>query len=191
MVAEEKAAMRMATKLKRWTLDEVHSLPDDGNKYELIHGELFVTPSPSDEHETILARLSAVLVPYVQANGLGLVYYPRAVFRFEGSEVEPDLMVRSPARGIGNAWERAALPILIVEVASPATYRRDRTYKKDFYGDAGIPEYWMVDPERRLVTVSRPGETNETIVDTLTWKPRQAEKPLAIDLSDIFSADGN
>ncbi|HEY2165322.1 MAG TPA: Uma2 family endonuclease, partial [Gemmatimonadaceae bacterium] len=95
--AEEGRIMEMATKLKRWTLDEVHSLPDDGNKYELVRGELFVTPPPSDDHETILARLTGVLSPYVEAHRLGLVYHPRAVMRYRGSEVEPDLMVRQPS----------------------------------------------------------------------------------------------
>src|SRR3954464_1486124 len=79
-IAEEGFAMHMATKLKRWTLEELHSLPDDGNKYELIHGELFVTPAPSDGHETISARLTRMLDPYVEAQGLGFVYRPRAVF---------------------------------------------------------------------------------------------------------------
>ncbi len=77
----------MTTAIKRWTLEEVHSLPDDGNKYELVRGELFVTPPPSVTHEEILSRLTSVLAPYVEANGLGAVYHPRAVVRFEGSEV--------------------------------------------------------------------------------------------------------
>ena len=74
--AEEGMAMHMATQVKRWTLEELHSLPDDGNKYELIHGELFVTPPPNDDHETILARLTRILDRYVEANGLGQVYRP-------------------------------------------------------------------------------------------------------------------
>ena len=61
------------TQTKRWTLEELHSLPDDGNKYELVRGDLFVTPPPSEEHETILARLHALLIPYVAANALGMV----------------------------------------------------------------------------------------------------------------------
>ena len=67
--------MHMANRAKkRWTLEELDSLPDDGNKYELIHGELFVTPAPTFQHETILARLTRILDPYVAANNLGFVY---------------------------------------------------------------------------------------------------------------------
>lgn len=178
--------MAMPAASKQWTLDELHSLPDDGNKYELIHGELFVTPAPTNDHETILARLSDMLTPYVRANGLGRIYHPRAVFRFEGSEVEPDLMVRAEAPGIVNAWERAPLPILIVEVSSPTTRRRDRTYKKDFYTEARIPEYWMIDPERRTVIVARPGEEARESSGTLVWRPDGAVEPLEIDLTELF-----
>ena len=181
--------MHMATQLKRWTLEELHSLPDDGNKYELIHGELFVTPPPNDDHETILARLTRMLDRYVEANGLGQVYRPRAVFRFKGSEVEPDLMVRLEAPGTGNAWETAPPPILIVEVFSPSTRRRDLMQKKDFYIDDGrIAEYWMVDPERREITVARPDEPDRTATDTLGWHPSGTPEPLTIGCR-IFSDD--
>ena len=178
--------MHMATELKRWTLEELHSLPEDGNKYELIRGELFVTPPPTDDHETILARLTRVLDRFVEAHGLGHVYHPRAVFRFEGSEVEPDLMVRQEAPGLGNAWEKAPLPLLIVEVFSPTTRRRDQVQKNDFYIDAGIPGYWMVDPEQRVVTVVRQGEARATVSDALVWHPVQAGAPLTIPLAEIF-----
>lgn len=87
--------MRMAELTHRWTIAELYRLPDDGNKYELVRGELFVTPPPTDWQETIGARLTRILDPYVAAHGLGLVYHPRAVVRIgEDTEVEPDLMVR-------------------------------------------------------------------------------------------------
>src|SRR4051812_23590776 len=89
-----------------WTLEDLHELPEDGNKYELIRGELLVTPAPSVDHEDVLARLSRILTIYVDEHAIGAVYHPRAVVRFEGSETEPDLMVRPPNPGVrGNAWE--------------------------------------------------------------------------------------
>jgi hypothetical protein len=94
--AGEGRQMQMATKLKRWTLEEVHRLPDDGNKYELVRGDLFVTPPPTDDHETIAARLAKALTPYVEAQRLGLVYRPRAVLRFEDSDVA------AQAHGVGT-----------------------------------------------------------------------------------------
>src|SRR5689334_6908083 len=98
---------------KRWTIDEVESLPDDGNKYELIYGELFVTPPPTVSHETILARLTRILDSYVAANGLGYVYRPRAVIRVDPDvEVEPDLMIRQPPDDLESNWASQPLPIL-------------------------------------------------------------------------------
>jgi Uma2 family endonuclease len=180
----------VATKVKQWTLEEVHSLPDDGNKYELVRGELFVTPAPAGGHEAILARLSRVLEPYVAANGLGLLFHPRAVVRFEGSEVEPDLMVRQPWPGDEEDWDAAPLPVLIVEVFSDSTRRRDQGQKRDLYTDARIAEYWMLDPERRTVTIARPGRADETARDRLVWHPTSAGAPLTIQLGDVFARRG-
>jgi Uma2 family endonuclease len=178
--------MAMATTRKVWTLEELHSLPDDGNKYELVRGELFVTPPPTDEHETILARLNALLVPFVVANNLGLVYHPRAVLRFEGSEVEPDLMVRQPQRHPRADWDTAPVPILVVEVLSGSTRRRDQKEKKELYVDEGIAEYWIVDTERRIFTVMHPGMADRVEHERFVWKPRGASSGLEIQLGDVF-----
>ena len=82
--------MHMARKLDafEWTLEELQRLPDDGNKYELVRGELFVTPAPSLAHERLAVVLSDVLSDYVRQERIGRVFRPRAVVRFEGSEVE-------------------------------------------------------------------------------------------------------
>lgn len=178
--------MHVATNTKVWTLEEVHSLPDDGNKYELVRGELFVTPPPGGTHETILARLSRILAPYVDSESLGLVFHPRSVMRFGGSEVEPDLMVRQPWTGDERSWDNAPSPILIVEVFSASTRRRDQDQKQRLYMDAMIPEYWMVDPERRAVTIVRRPGTDRTVTDVLTWSPPGSSAPLEIRVADLF-----
>jgi Uma2 family endonuclease len=184
--AEEGLAMHMATETKRWTLEEVHSLPDDGNKYELVRGELFVTPPPTDGHETISARLTRILDPYVAANGLGFVYRPRAVVRFEGSEVEPDLMVRSPHPDPDASWDTAPIPILVVEILSGSTRRRDRHQKRSLYMDAGVAEYWIVDPETSRITSVRNGREDVVADEHLTWTPRGVASPLTIELGNVF-----
>jgi Uma2 family endonuclease len=181
--------MAVATQVRKWTLQELHRLPDDGNKYELVRGELFVTPPPGDEHETILAKLTEILVPYVRMHGLGHVYHPRAVFRLEGSEVEPDLMVRQAhpsRRGNDSDWDRAPVPILVVEVLSSYTRRRDHNQKKSFYLDAGIAEYWIVDPVEREITVAKPGHPTTLERNQMTWLPPGAESPLELGVAAIF-----
>jgi Uma2 family endonuclease len=179
--------MHVATKTKVWTLEEVHSLPDDGNKYELVRGELFVTPPPGGTHETILARLSRILDPYVESQRLGLVFHPRSVMRFDRSEVEPDLMVRQPWTGDDRSWDNAPMPILIIEVFSASTRRRDQDQKKRLYMDARIAEYWMVDPDRRAVTVVQPERADRTVRDVLSWRPPGSSSPLDIRIADLFA----
>ena len=178
--------MDVATETRPWTLQELHRLPDDGNKYELVRGELFVTPAPSVDHETVIARLARVLEPYVAVNGLGLVYRPRAVMRVEGSEVEPDLMVRQAPPRKRTAWEDMPLPILVVEVLSPYTRRRDRMQKRKLYMDAGIAEYWMVDPEKESITIVQRGRADVTARDTLIWQPPSVSPALNVQLADVF-----
>jgi Uma2 family endonuclease len=178
--------MAVALATKRWTLEELHSLPDDGNKYELIRGELFVTPAPTDEHETILAKLTRILDPYVATNGFGYVYRARAVLQFEGSEAEPDLMVRQPHPRRKGRWRTAPIPTLVVEVHSPYTGRRDCQQKREYYLDAGVAEYWMIDPEEQTLTVVRAGEADVVVRDRLTWSPPDASAPLGVEVDDIF-----
>jgi len=181
--------MAMPAVSKRWTLDEVHSLPDDGNKYELIHGELYVTPPPSTEHDTVIARLTALLVPYVIRQGLGLVFFPRSVVRWRGSEVEPDLTVRVPLADPSDKdedWDRMPLPKLVVEVSSKSTRRRDLGPKRDFYLEVGIPEYWFLDRPYRSLRVVRPGVENLVVTETYEWQPAGATEPLIVPIQPLF-----
>jgi Uma2 family endonuclease len=178
--------MAVALQTKRWTMSELHRLPDDGNKYEVVRGELFVTPAPTFGHETIAAILDTLLVPYVHANGLGRVYRPRAIVRARPhSEVEPDLMVR-PVAPPRTTWERAPRPILVVEITSETTRRRDYNEKRQLYLDLQIPEYWIVDTESREVCVVRPGQDDSVTTDQLIWQPLSAAEPLRVDVAEVF-----
>lgn len=179
--------MAMATATKKWTLEEIHSLPDDGNKYELVRGVLFVTPPSTDFHETIAAKLARILDPYVARHGLGYVYRPRAVLRFEGSEVEPDIMVRQPQADRDADWDRAPLPTLIVEIFSGSTRRRDQNQKRELYLDADVAEYWMVDPERRTITAVRRDQSDTVAADMLVWSPPGATESLTVDVPGLFA----
>ncbi len=180
--------MQMAPQRKRWTLEEVHALPEDGNKYELVYGELWVTPAPTNQHETIIARLARILDPYVGAQGLGLIYRPKAVFRVERHvEVEPDLMVRQPHPDPRGSWETAPRPILVAEVLSPSTRRRDLDQKRELYMKEGIPEYWIVDGAARTITVVLPEREPLVVSDRLTWAPAGASEPLTFDVARVFA----
>lgn len=179
--------MHMATESIQWTLAELHRLPDDGNKYELVRGELFVTPAPTPLHENVLARLTEILFPYVKRHALGSIYHPRSVLRFGGSEVEPDLMVRQPWPTASGRWEDAPVPILVVEVLSDSTRRRDLRQKRDFYLDAGVAEYWVLDPEARTAHVVRRGMPDLAPSEQLEWLPAGVSEALMIDVRRLIS----
>jgi Uma2 family endonuclease len=113
------------------------------------------------------------------------VYHPRAVIRFEGSEAEPDLMVRAVPPGVhGHAWEKLPAPLLVVEVLSPTTRRRDLVNKREYYLDAGVGEYWLVDGERREIRVIRRGHDDVMARESLVWRP--AAEPLVLDVTALF-----
>src|SRR5262249_18899972 len=189
LVAGEEVPMAVSIRVRKWTLRELHRLPEDSNKYELVRGELFVTPPPTDEHETIAAKLTMILGPYVRTHGLGQVYRPKAVMRFQGSEVEPDLMVRREhpdPRGIDSDWTRAPIPILVVEIASPYTRHRDRAEKKTLYLDAGVDEYWTVDPETEEVMIVRTGEADRVETKAVAWTPTGVSEALTFEIAELF-----
>jgi Uma2 family endonuclease len=176
----------VATSSGAWTLEDLDRLPDDGNRYEVVRGELFVTPPPSTTHETVLAHLSMLLAPFVAEHGLGLVYHPRSVIRREGSGVEPDLMVRQRPDA-GMSWEEWPLPVLVVEVLSRTTRRRDLVAKRALYLDFGIPEYWIVDPVARSVEIVNANGAAATVTHTLRWQPPGVEVALEIPLALLFA----
>lgn len=180
--------MHTAAQRKRWTLEEVEALPErPGVAYELYYGELWVTPAPTDRHQTIIARLNRILVPYVDAQGLGLVFHPRAVIRHERVvQVEPDQMVRHEHDDPDGDWENAPVPSLVVEVVSPSSRKRDYGDKPDFYVKQGIPTYWIVDDKKRAFTVVEPGRERRVVTDTMTWHPAGATEPLVFDLERVF-----
>lgn len=178
--------MFVATATKKWTLEELHSLPDDGNRYELVHGELFVTPPPSRAHETLVSALHSLLEPYVSHHRLGRIYRPRAVVRERPNvEVEPDLFV--VPLGPAASWDDAPRPILVVEATSPSTRRRDHVHKRQLYVDLAIPTYWVFDLEERNVSVISLDHPDTVVDSRLVWQPAGADEPLIIEVASLFA----
>lgn len=179
--------MFMALSTRAWTLAELERLPDDNNKYELLDGELFVTPAPSPAHERLASELVSRLVPYVRAEGIGSVYTPRAVIRSGHSEVEPDVMVRPVSRTLPTTWDDMPTPSLVVEILSGTTRTRDADQKRAFYMRIGVAEYWMVDRWSRSIRVVRP-HTDDVVADSvLLWHPDGAHDALPMNVAAYFS----
>lgn len=181
--------MVMATTSKHWTIDMVRALPDDRNRYEIIDGELFVTPSPSLTHQRAVSRLVLRLAPYLEAEGLGeAIIAPADVEIATDTMVVPDIFVIPPVSGkLPRYWSEAARLLLVVEVLSPTTARADRVRKRERYARERIPEYWIVDVDARVVERWRPDdERPEVLNDRIEWRPDAAHAALTIDLVEYF-----
>jgi Uma2 family endonuclease len=182
--------MRMATAAKRWTVDEVRALPDDGNRYEVIDGELFVTPAPTWRHGDAVLGLVKHIVTYLDAHPVGhLKVAPQDVVYDERTMVEPDLFVVPLVSGRKpRTWEEAGRLLLAVEVLSPGTARADRRVKRRLYQQHDVPEYWIIDVDAELVERWRPGdERAESVSERLEWHPDPRYPPLVIDLPRYFA----
>lgn len=143
---------------KHWTWDDYVKLPDDGKRYEVVDGELCVTPAPGVEHQDAVGALFLVLSSWANQRGNGVVLLsPVDVLLGSDTIVQPDLLwicgdrvreiVADQVRGI---------PDLVVEVLSPSTARRDRLKKSEVYARFGAREYWLVDPKDRSVEIRTP-----------------------------------
>ena len=182
--------MSQQTTRYTWTYADYARFPDDGDRYEVIDGEVLVTPSPSPMHQHVLGNLYLALRPYVEQSGLGVVIQDVDLLFASGQFLRPDMVfVPDSARhGITNRGVEEA-PGLVVEILSPTSSSIDRVKKPRRYGAFGVPEYWVVDPEERVVWVWRfaEGETEpERLEDRLTWHPPDAGDSLDIELEDLF-----
>jgi len=172
-----------------WTVERALALPEDGKRYEVLDGELHVTPSPTYGHQSAILRLSWPLDAHVRAHRLGWVQFSPADIVFsERRLLQPDLFV-VPWRTEGEprSWADVTDLLLAIEVLSPSTARVDRNRKRLIYQDQGVPEYWIVDLDARLVERWRPEDLRgELITETLTWQPRPDLAPLRVDLPAFF-----
>jgi Uma2 family endonuclease len=168
----------------------VRALPNDGNRYEVIDGELFVTPAPSWEHQSASKQLFRLLDRYLSVHAIGDVIYAPADVEFDNERmVEPDLFAVPLIDGrVPRTWEEVRRLLLAVEILSPGTARADRQVKRRLYQRQDVPEYWIVDVDARLIERWRPEDTRPEILDQeLTWQPDPAQPPLVSDLARYFA----
>ena len=175
------------------TWRDVQQMPDDGNRYEAIEGDLYVTPAPGTRHARVSKRLQYALDRTLERPGLGEVFVaPYGVeFPATGEGVQPDILfVSNDRRSIIAEAGILGAPDLVVEILSPSTASRDRSIKLRLYERQGVREYWIVDPDENVVDVWRFGEepAHESFTTTLPVR-LGAEQVGSIDLEVVFAPD--
>jgi Uma2 family endonuclease len=179
---------------KRFTADDVRALPDDGNRYETVHGELLVTPAPAVLHQLVSGRLYMALGTYLMAHGLEqLLSSPADVSWDDDTLVQPDLFVADMAMAERTGkWSDLGTVYFVIEIVSPSSATADRITKRRLYQDQGIPEYWVVDIDRKQIEVWTPvADLPVYMRDTLTWRHPTLEAECVIDIVALFTFGGN
>ena len=174
-----------------WTADMVQVIPEDGNRYEVVHGELLVTPAPGMRHQEIVGRLAFALTGWLRSGRLGRQYCAPADIRGgPGTLVQPDLFVVSLEAARAGEWPAISELLLAIEVLSPSTARYDRFAKRRRYQEAGVPVYWIVDAELRQVEVWTPADVFPAIErDRLRWQPPGSPEAFELSLPELFRSE--
>ena len=182
--------MAIPNPLIKFTYDDYLNTPDD-TRYELLDGELVALSSPEEFHQSVSIQLGAKLFLFTSEHSLGRIYHaPFDVVLSNIDVVQPDLIFVSNERAdIITPANIQDAPDLVVEILSPSTATRDKTFKRSLYAKHGITEYWMVDQTEKTITVLRLGEHGFEVINTygegeiLTSPTLQG---FTLNLDDIF-----
>jgi Uma2 family endonuclease len=183
--------MYMPALKRSWTVEDVHALPDDGNRYEVIDGELFVTPAPAWRHQYAVGELYRRLHDYVRREGIGYAFIaPADVVFTKTRAVQPDIFVVPLAHGRRpEHFDEVHQLMLAVEILSPTTARADRVAKRTLYRDEQVGEYWIVDLDARVIERVTPLEPrSEILAEELMWRPAATSASFSVDLPRYFDA---
>jgi Uma2 family endonuclease len=154
------------------TVADLVALPDDGNRYELFEGEIFVSRAPSLSHQRVIANLVTLIGVYLEQNPIGEVFPTPGVIFDEYNSAIPDIVfiTQQQVDSIGTGEHIREAPALVVEVVSPGKQNalRDREMKRQVYGKHGVKEYWIADPATRAVEIYRLEKRTLKLAATLT-----------------------
>ena len=182
-------AMPLPLTYTEWTADMLDLLPNDGNRYEIVDGELFVTPAPAIIHQRASVELVLLLAPYGKSIGIDVYTAPTDVEFAPRRVVQPDVLAL-PRTADGRHAERFAdvgVLLLAVEVLSPYSKTRDLFLKRELYQQERVPDYWIVDCDERVFIHWTPERQKPEIIrDILRWQPMAAHPPLIIDVMQYF-----
>jgi Uma2 family endonuclease len=179
--------MAMPLTVPHYTIADLDSFPEDGNRYEVLYGMLLVTPAPGTMHQIVLARLTMSLAAYLGPAGLAHLAIPGVVQTGPDTQLEPDLLVIPTHYQPGISWRSVTDRWLAVEVSGRDSRIYDRDYKRDAYLHFGVREMWRLDLRDRSVYVSRLGEPRDLPHgEQLDWHPSEMPVPLRVDVRALF-----
>jgi len=172
-----------------WTAEMVRAMPEDGNRYELVWGELLVSPSPRRAHQRVVFRLARLIAAYCEEHQLGeTLPSPADISWSDDTLVQPDIFVIAREEAGGDDWRTVKTLRLVVEVLSPSTAKHDRFQKRKLYQSQGVGTIWLVDADKGFVEVWTPDATFPTREnERVTWHPADATTPLVIDVAALFA----
>jgi Uma2 family endonuclease len=175
-----------------WTYNNYATIPDDGKKYEVVDGVLFMSPSPNRGHQDVVGALFAYLWNYVNLGALGRAYSAPLDVELEPHTIcQPDVIVILNANlSILSDKHIIGAPDLVIEVASPATELYDRNKKLNAYARSGIQEYWIADPLERFIEVFFLEETRYHSLGTFAGKtviPSKILPAFSIPVENFFA----
>jgi len=175
------------------TYEDYLHLPDDGNRYEILEGELHVAPAPKTKHQIVSLNLAAILHQHVRKHKLGRVLTaPTDVVLSRTNVVQPDLIFLSNERlHLLTESNIQGAPDLIVEVLSEFTEERDRTLKMQIYARHGVKEYWIIDPDHETLEVYRLDPESRALSHQATYQRDEEFSPklfpeLKIELAELW-----
>ena len=178
--------MAMALHVPQYTVDDLETFPDDGNRYELLDGMLIVTPAPAAVHQLVESRIQGELIAALQKPGHAHVVGPGAVFRKPRTQLQPDILVYPASYSPRAEWPMIKGHWLAVEVLSRSSRVYDREFKRDAYFALGVQQVWLVDWPNALVEVSREPGSFRRMRQTLKWRT-PVGGTVTIDLAEIFA----
>lgn len=177
---------------RKYTYEDYLNLPDDGNRYEIINGELIMTASPVTSHQKVSIFLSTEIQVYVTKENIGFVFYSPYDVIFDDKNIyQPDILfISKENKNIITEENIKGSPDLIVEILSPSTAYYDLFEKKEVYEKFGVKEYWIVDPQKHWIEIFALKQ-NKYVLYSRTEKKGKVKsslfKKLDIDASKLFA----
>jgi len=190
----KETALRYKTSKQKYTYQDYLKLPDDGNRYEIISGDLIMPPAPNTIHQKVALKIEYELLKFNDKEIKGELFHaPYDVVMSDMNVVQPDILfVKTENSGIITDKNIDGSPDLIIEILSPLSRHYDQVQKKETYARFDVSEYWIVDPIKQSIEVYLNKEYEFELKQRLIREGAAKSEVLPgfqVDLKEIFKFD--